>query len=103
MTAKTPEQIATELMNGIQRKGNFLVSRKQMIIMAITAAIQSERDAKSKEAEGLRERIAQLEDALIWCSGSNDFAPGGKAREGWERICKPLLTPAPTGEKEKEI
>ena len=30
-------------------------------------------------------------DALIWCSGSEDFQVGGKARKGWEKICLPLL------------
>ena len=35
--------------------------------------------------------IAKYQDALIWCSGSEDFQVGGKAREGWEKICLPLL------------
>ena len=30
-------------------------------------------------------------DALIWSSGSADFAEGGQAREGWLKICQPLL------------
>ena len=30
-------------------------------------------------------------DALIWCSGSEDFQIGGKARKGWEKICLPLI------------
>ncbi len=30
--------------------------------------------------------------ALQWCSGSGDFAPGGKARKGWLKLCQPLLT-----------
>lgn len=35
-------------------------------------------------AESERIRFALL-DALIWCGGSSDFAPGGKARRGWLR------------------
>lgn len=35
--------------------------------------------------------IAAYREALQWCSGSADFAPGGKAREGWLRIAQPLL------------
>ena len=31
-------------------------------------------------------------DALIWCSGSEDFQLGGKARVGWEKLCVPLIT-----------
>lgn len=41
-------------------------------------------DVKNKE-------IDNLVEALFWCSGSQDFAPGGIARRGWEKICKPLL------------
>ncbi len=35
--------------------------------------------------------IDELKDALVWCSGSNDFALDGKARIGWEKICLPLI------------
>jgi hypothetical protein len=37
------------------------------------------------------EMIKALKEALIWCSGSNDFGPGGKAHEGWVKTCRPLL------------
>jgi hypothetical protein len=30
-------------------------------------------------------------EALIWCSASQDFQEGGQAREGWLKICKPLI------------
>ena len=33
-------------------------------------------------------------EALIWCSGSEDFQVDGKARKGWEKICLPLLKQA---------
>jgi hypothetical protein len=35
--------------------------------------------------------IEELEKALRWCGGSPDFAPGGKAHDGWNRICAPIL------------
>jgi len=35
--------------------------------------------------------LREYKEALIWCSGSEDFQVGGKAREGWEKICVPLL------------
>ena len=38
-----------------------------------------------------RAEIAKMREALIWCSGSQDFAIGGQARAGWEKICQPLL------------
>lgn len=44
--------------------------------------------AAQRERDELRERMAE---ALIWCSGSEDFAPEGKARAGWLKLCKPLL------------
>jgi len=39
----------------------------------------------------LEKENEKLREALIWCSGSEDFAEGGKARKGWLKICKPLL------------
>ena len=36
-------------------------------------------------------KIRELRDALAWCGGSMDFQVNGKAREGWEKICKSLL------------
>ena len=35
--------------------------------------------------------IDQYREALIWCSGSADFNPGGQAHDGWNKICEPLL------------
>jgi hypothetical protein len=31
-------------------------------------------------------------EALIWCSGSQDFQRGGIAQIGWDRLCRPLLS-----------
>ena len=42
-------------------------------------------------ARNQQQRIKELENALLWCSGSPDFAPEGQARKGWERVCQPLL------------
>ena len=41
--------------------------------------------------EKIRQLLKYEIDALIWCSGSDDFQVGGKARKGWEKICLPLL------------
>lgn len=35
--------------------------------------------------------VAKYKEAIIWCSGSEDFQNGGKARIGWEEVCKPLI------------
>ncbi len=37
----------------------------------------------------------RLRSALRWCSGSDDFQVGGKCREGWEKVCLPLLQNEP--------
>jgi len=51
--------------------------------------------AQEKAAQILTIEIARLIDqyreALIWCSGSADFNPGGQAHDGWNKICEPLL------------
>ena len=44
-----------------------------------------------EEVQQLRDQIAKLKEALIWCSGSADFGDGGQAREGWLKVCEPLL------------
>ena len=36
----------------------------------------------------------QAIEALIWCSGSQDFASEGLAREGWPKICQPSIAAA---------
>ena len=38
-----------------------------------------------------RKEIDKHKEALIWCSGSQDFQVEGKARIGWNKICRPLL------------
>ena len=35
--------------------------------------------------------IDKFREALMWCSGSADFGEGGQAREGWLKICQPLI------------
>ena len=35
-----------------------------------------------------KELIKELKEALIWCSGAEDFQEGGKARIGWLKTRK---------------
>lgn len=46
---------------------------------------------KTYKLAKLEKEIEKLKEALIWCSGSDDFQEEGKARKGWLKICKPLL------------
>jgi hypothetical protein len=39
----------------------------------------------------LEKELDKVIDALIWCSGSADFQEGGVAREGWLKVCAPLI------------
>jgi len=57
----------------------------------IIAMKQMQLDHESGEHKRLSIENAKLREALIWCSGSADFAPGGQAREGWLKI-QPLFT-----------
>ena len=52
---------------------------------------ESERDDLRAKLAAAEEMVNDLREALIWTSGSIDFASGGVAREGWLRVCQPLL------------
>jgi hypothetical protein len=57
--------------------------------------VMSDRDLTRAEAAEqrvatLEAEIARLREALFWCSGSDDFQEGGKARDGWLKIA-PLM------------
>lgn len=47
--------------------------------------------AQSKRANQAEAEVERLREALIWCSGSDDFQESGKARAGWLKLCAPLL------------
>ena len=52
----------------------------------------AEKALQSAHEEEVREVIEKYKEALIWCSGAEDFQyPDGKARVGWEKIVQPLL------------
>lgn len=44
------------------------------------------------ENRDLRARVRALEEAVVWMSGSSDFAPEGQARVGFEKLVSPLLS-----------
>ncbi len=48
-------------------------------------------EAKEYEYDRLNDERNKLREALLWCSGSRDFQPGGIARDGWLKLCKPLI------------
>jgi hypothetical protein len=46
------------------------------------------------QAPALYEALDKALEALIWCSGSDDFAPEGKAAVGWETFARPIVNQA---------
>jgi hypothetical protein len=48
-------------------------------------------DYMNKKIDNKNKEIEKLIEALFWCSGSQDFEPGGIARNGWVKLCQPLL------------
>ena len=52
-----------------------------------TDAVQTVTD----RIEELEAKLAEFRHALFWCGGSADFNEGGVAREGWLKMCAPLL------------
>jgi hypothetical protein len=46
-------------------------------------------------------KLAKAVDALLWCSGSPDFNEGGMAREGWLKLCAPIIFAELTGGKDE--
>ncbi len=60
------------------------------ILIQLSNAVTIARDYKV-EIKRLRSELVKYDEALLWCSAASDFHPGGYAREGWERICQPLI------------
>lgn len=52
------------------------------------------RAAADSRAAAAEAQVKVLLEALIWCSGSPDFNEGGQARQGWIKVCAPLLASA---------
>ena len=78
------------------------VAMCDQIVPLIVSDIYAPAAEITRLTEALRaaeEREKQFVDALIWCSGSADFNEGGQAREGWLKLCRPLIDAALAGAK----
>ncbi len=77
----------SKALNNLSLFCTTLTEAQRAIIFAYTDQIEDElNDALLG--------ITLLSDALGWCSGSDDFAPEGKAGEAWEKTVEPLLVTA---------
>lgn len=59
--------------------------------LVLDALIAKVRESAEAERDAALAMVARAEEALIWCSGSSEFAESGIAREGWVRLVQPLL------------
>jgi len=75
------------------RAFNTAVDKLCVLIDKIDNTKNENKNCRIKEEDVpiLTTELDKYQDALMWCSGSEDFAPGGKAHMGWMKICKSLL------------
>ena len=71
-----------------------IVEKQQKRIMELEALVKSLENGYRCRMEGYQSLVDELREALIWCGGSADFGPGGKAEAGWNKVCRPLLVDA---------
>ncbi len=77
---------------GREETMNDLVRRLRVLAGEVSTGAQGSlvNEAADKIiAQG--ELLADCLDALLWCSGSNDFQENGMAHVGWEKCCRPLI------------
>lgn len=55
-------------------------------LRAEVAALRECDEELRRSRRGLMSTVDEMREALIWCSGSDDFQEGGKAREGWLKV-----------------
>ena len=60
-------------------------------LMRDNTKLREENNEFRAENSRMFELISQLYEILIWCGGSSDFLPEGKARIGWENGAMPIL------------
>lgn len=103
----TDEELIARLRDGCnlqQRDGERAAKRIEQLIatnedliaerhewMKDSAAAWDKCEARRIDEEALEAKLEELRQALLWCSGSADFNEGGVAREGWLKVCAPLL------------
>lgn len=77
-----------ERLRAVERRVDVLETGKSDQSQCTDTTSACESNPALVEAYALIDRYIE---ALQWCSGSADFGPGGQAREGWLKLCEPLL------------
>jgi len=74
----------------------FLIGKP--VVLAKEVIIEDWRPLKVEEEERLKDELRAMQkalmmtrEALIWCSGSFDFSPEGKAYMGWKNLAVPAI------------
>ena len=98
--------------HSIVEAGNALAEYCQAIIKARGEEQETHRDSMLRASKNItmwRDAYTAAEgdvqlflEALIWCSGSADFGPGGKAQEGFDKLCRPLIDKYAAKQEEDE-
>lgn len=73
---------------------------RQVAATAWCADTTSHIEMNAALAEEFAKILDGYREALIWCGGSADFNEGGQAREGWLKICRPLINGKLPSEKD---
>lgn len=72
---------------------NSFESRRQFEYARERLSYDYDHDSESRDRDIaiVIRHVATLREALQWCSAAEDFQEGGKAYEGWLRLCSGLL------------
>lgn len=73
-------------------EANEIINKQSALLCdAYGADLDWDEVLKQRADHECKARAERLEEALQWCSGSDDFQEGGVARKGWLKVCAPLL------------
>ncbi len=64
---------------------------KQITVTTMLGELFADDGLEGESRRKVADVIEQYRDALLWCAGSPDFQVGGVARNGWNKLVKPLL------------
>lgn len=78
------EQQANHRMAVLLRENGDLHARIRELEAALDPESVQHWDRTCRERDQAIRCADKLYEALLWCSGSSDFAPGGMAAKGWE-------------------
>ena len=85
-------EVKSKMANGGSDVRNISELARQKAIQAWCKPETSNITIDPRLTKVFAEILDEYIEALIWCGGSVDFAPEGKAYKGWVKICTPLVS-----------